>query len=70
MRNRFGGQCYRCGLYVSPGEGHFERLNQKKRDRLGIPYQIKWLIQHANCAIKFRGTDTHTCQKVVKELRK
>lgn len=45
MRNEFGGQCYRCGEYVNPGDGHFER----KRGR--------WRVQHANCAIHHRGSD-------------
>ena len=25
MRNKYGGNCYRCGLWVEPGTGHFER---------------------------------------------
>lgn len=27
MRNQFGGDCYRCGLWVPPGTGYFERSN-------------------------------------------
>ena len=45
MRNRFPGICYRCGREVKTGQGHFERV---KGDR-------KWLLQHAACAIKYRG---------------
>lgn len=44
MRNRFPGTCYRCGGHVAPGDGHFEKF------RLG------WRVQHAKCAIEFRGT--------------
>lgn len=44
MRNRFPGDCYRCGAWVQAGEGHFERF-------LG-----KWRTQHAACAIEHRGT--------------
>lgn len=44
MRNKFAGTCYRCGGHVAPGDGHFERFNSG------------WRTQHANCAIKFRGT--------------
>ena len=44
MRNRFAGTCYRCGLTVAAGEGHFER------------FRGAWRTQHATCAIEFRGT--------------
>lgn len=47
MRNKYAGVCYRCGKVVAKGEGHFER------------YQFGWRTQHADCAIKFRGTDKH-----------
>lgn len=43
MRNRYGGNCYRCGDWVEPGSGHFERRG------------LKWLVQHAGCAIAYRG---------------
>lgn len=43
-RNRFAGTCYRCGNRVEVGEGHFER------------FRGSWRTQHAECAIKFRGT--------------
>lgn len=45
MRNRFGGYCYRCGAWVAPGDGHFERQGGE------------WLVQHASCAISHRGDD-------------
>lgn len=45
MRNRYPGICYRCGQMVGKGEGHFER-------HLGA-----WRVQHASCAIKYRGTN-------------
>lgn len=44
MRNRFPGECYRCNGWVPAGEGHFERLGST------------WRVQHAACAIEFRGT--------------
>lgn len=47
MRNRYAGICYRCGKIVQPGQGHFER------------YASGWRTQHADCAIKYRGTDHH-----------
>lgn len=46
MRNKFPGTCYRCGERCEAGDGHFERLPG-----------IGWRVQHATCAIKYRGTD-------------
>lgn len=43
MRNQYPGSCYRCGEWVPAGAGHFERLGRT------------WRVQHADCAIKFRG---------------
>lgn len=45
MRNRFSGICYRCGERVEKQEGHFERTKGG------------WLLQHAECAIEYRGTE-------------
>lgn len=64
MRNKYPGYCYRCGGYVEKGKGHFERL------RFGRG--INWRVQHADCAIKYRGTDvqgngTRPNGKAVKE---
>lgn len=44
MRNRYPGDCYRCGGIVAAGAGHFERFNGG------------WRVQHADCAIVHRGT--------------
>ncbi len=44
MRNKYPGQCYRCGELVSVGDGHFERVPKKG-----------WRVQHAKCAIWWRG---------------
>lgn len=35
-RNAHGGNCIRCGLWVSPGTGHFRREHGK------------WVVHHAN----------------------
>jgi hypothetical protein len=35
MRNKFAGDCYRCGLNVQAGTGHFER------------HGGRWRTQHA-----------------------
>jgi hypothetical protein len=35
MRNKHGGICYRCGRWVVPGTGHFER------------HASGWRVQHA-----------------------
>jgi hypothetical protein len=52
MRNKFAGTCYRCGLPVAPREGHFERA-RGKGDWQSQKYG--WRLQHAECAIKYRG---------------
>lgn len=44
MRNKYPGKCYRCGCIVETGKGHFER------------HGPGWRLQHASCAIKYRGT--------------
>lgn len=44
MRNAYPGPCYRCGATVAAGKGHFERFNGG------------WRVQHASCAITYRGT--------------
>ena len=63
MRNEFPGPCYRCGNIVRAGEGHFERVSPSKPDKLGEQIRgKKWLLQHAVCAIKYRGTN-HTFAK-------
>jgi hypothetical protein len=52
MRNEYPGVCYRCGKTVESGKGHFERI------RRGDPEwnRVKWRLQHADCAIRHRGT--------------
>lgn len=47
MRNKFPGTCYRCGKTVEAGQGHFEKT----------PFTKFWRVQHATCAITYRGTD-------------
>lgn len=59
MRNAHPGTCYRCGHSVQKGEGHFEKVGRSHRKKWGNRCVGKWLIQHAECAIKYRGTDTH-----------
>lgn len=34
-RNKYGGNCYKCGLWVAPGTGYFE----KRRDGPGFRVQ-------------------------------
>lgn len=53
MRNQYAGTCYRCGKRVEPGDGHFEKV---RAGEPGWP-QTKWRTQHADCAIKHRGTN-------------
>jgi hypothetical protein len=58
MRNKYPGYCYRCGGYVAKKEGHFER------------YKNTWKIQHADCAIKYRGTNHHHIGSVIIKTKK
>lgn len=61
MRNEYPGICYRCGGRVEKGEGHIEKLNYDHRKKWPeMPmYRNMWLMQHADCAIKYRGTKVH-----------
>lgn len=52
MRNSYPGVCYRCKEEeVKSGDGHFEIIPKKER------VKSRWRLQHAHCAIIFRGTD-------------
>lgn len=56
-RNKYPGQCIRCGRLVKPGEGHFERVGAVQRRKYGKAVQgLAWITQHADCAIEHRGT--------------
>lgn len=44
MRNKFPGTCYRCGMIVEIGDGHYERTKNHG-----------WRTQHADCAIRWRN---------------
>lgn len=62
MRNKYGGPCYRCGEYVKPGEGFFERGVNRRLDRLGFPKRHflrnrDYICQHATCAEEHKGTN-------------
>ena len=60
MRNQYPGTCYRCGKRVEAWAGHFECVANTKN----------WRVQHAQCAIKFRGTNTHYKFNPYKEAKK
>ena len=51
MRNTYQGVCYRCGEIVAPGKGHFEKTYAAGRS---------WRVQHADCAIRWRGKPAPT----------
>ncbi len=52
MRNSYAGICYRCKKQVAPREGHFELIPPEQRK------YVKWRLQHAECAIKYRNRKT------------
>ena len=56
MRNKHPGTCYRCGGVVDVGDGHFEKV---RPDTPEAQRGQKWRLQHASCAIRYRGTDAH-----------
>lgn len=59
MRNKYPGICYRCGEPVAVGEGHFEENLHKlvgSKQLFPVLDGPKWITQHAECAIKYRGT--------------
>lgn len=51
MRNKFGGECYKCGLWVAPSTGHFER------------HKGRWRTQHG----LHRGESRVTCDEAAKK---
>jgi len=53
MRNRYPATCYRCGKIVDVGQGHFQRAQKN----IKVKFTSGWITQHAECAIKYRGTD-------------
>lgn len=65
MRNKHAGDCYRCGLTVQAGTGHFERHNGG------------WRVKHANYAGHGRVTcdmaaelaKEHTLRQHIEETR-
>ena len=59
MRNSYPGTCFRCGGHVPAGKGHFERRTRAACLKWPGKPLPKWLTQHADCAIEFRGTNVH-----------
>jgi hypothetical protein len=57
MRNKYPGICYRCGKRVEAGEGHFEGYGTRCSRRKFRQKITRWRVQHAECAIKYRGTN-------------
>jgi ribosome-binding protein aMBF1 (putative translation factor) len=43
MRNKYAGNCFRCGKRVWPGEGHFQR------------HKGSWLVVCLDCVDKHRA---------------
>lgn len=59
MRNKYPGTCYRCGKHCAAGDGHFEKIGSRQWKKWGLLSSSRFLVQHANCAIKYRGTPQH-----------
>ena len=59
MRNQYPGTCYRCGEEVPAGAGHFERRTAQNAAKWPGKPLPQWLLQHASCAVRYRGTNVH-----------
>ena len=59
VTNRFPGICYRCGLAIPPTEGVFEKTGHMQRKKWPGRNLPKWLTQHHECAVQYRGTTVH-----------
>lgn len=59
MSNKYGGICYRCGEYINPGDGVFERTGHAHRKKWPGRWLPRWLTQHHSCAKKYRGSHVH-----------
>ena len=67
-RNQYAANCFRCGEMVKAGEGHFERVGRIQREKYGTLVRgKKWITQHAECAIKHRGTNHNAAQEATDE---
>jgi len=47
--NRYAGNCFKCGGIVNVGEGHLEYKSQRRWKKLGIPSNVKTIVQHCKC---------------------
>lgn len=63
MRNQYPGPCYRCGELVEAGKGHFEKVKQAHNG-------FKWRVQHADCAIRWRGLPAPTAEQALASRKK
>ena len=50
MRNKYGGDCYRCGKWVAPKEGYFEKIWPSNR----APDGPRWQVWHRECCLAYR----------------
>ena len=59
MANKHAGVCYRCGQRAEAGAGVFERVSTAQARKWPGYLLPLWLIQHHECARKWRGTAQH-----------
>ena len=61
MRNSYPDICYRCHTMVEAGAGHFQKVSGSRK---------KWRVQHADCAIRWRGKAPPTVEeaRVAREI--
>lgn len=60
VRNKIAARCYRCGKHCEPGTGHVEIVTDAQKKKWpNATHWTKWLVQHEECAVKYRGTKVH-----------
>lgn len=69
--NTFAAKCIRCGGRVEAEQGTYRHANHDDRKLWpSLPYRSVVLVEHIDCAAKYRSTDTHWQFNPIKEPAK
>lgn len=53
MRNKYPGNCVRCGKFVPPGEGYFEKVYRgDPKSPLHHDKRTRWVVRCMDCVGK------------------
>jgi hypothetical protein len=66
--NSYTATCYRCGGTVAKNEGFVEKVGIDQWRKWRQHFSTRWLVQHVECATRFRGTDVHYRFKPAKKV--